>query len=303
MSLFLMIHYPFQLVIQGPFKSFLTHSMQKQSLQPSDLPWEERPLVLFNSQVLSCPVKNSNYLATEKKKKRRLFECTPCHTVYKTRAKWTHHTNICPHHKKRHSLSVTVQCVCGSEGDGNMIECTQCHTWLHVKCAGDRVTKEDCYCCPRCSTDETEPVNDSEDELLVEDEDMISLSALYSAKERGKNLLESLKQVQEKDAQQEQERMNRNHLNFMSLFDEPQLEIQDQEEEFQSLSLPPSSIFEDQEWNVHEFDWCQPEDVPSLLFSSDDTPSNIDEVPFSPIQQQPDWFDFANFEVDFTSDI
>ncbi|KAI8369953.1 hypothetical protein BD560DRAFT_397182 [Blakeslea trispora] len=247
-----------------------------------------------------------------KKRSRRPLECTPCQKIYKTRAGLSYHLNKCQHRKKQNS-SVIVQCVCSnpSKSDGTMIECVQCHTWLHTRCMGG-VAQENKFCCPRCDTtnqtnqNETKPVNNESEGELAEDEEhlledgrMISLSALYSAEETSKNLVESFKQVQEEE--------EANYFDTFNLFAEDlPHHMEEDEEDFQSLSLPPSSIFDDQDFT--QFDWCQPDEVPSLLFSSDNTPSNFDDLALSSADvqeqhQQADWFHFANFEFDFTSDI
>ncbi|OBZ90724.1 hypothetical protein A0J61_01227 [Choanephora cucurbitarum] len=270
-----------------------------------------QPLASPHASPTKPPLPPFTSVESKKKKKRsrRLLECVPCCKVYKTRAGLSYHLAKCAHRKKQ--PSTIVQCICSTplESDGTMIECVQCRTWLHTRCVGG-VAQENRFCCPRCDTtnqtsrNETEPVNESEGELaedeegLLEDGRMISLSALYSAQERDKNPIEA----QEEDRQE----TNVSHFDAISLFsEEQQQQIEEDEEDFQSLSLPPSSIFDDQDFT--QFDWCQPEEVPSLLFSSDNTPSYFDDIVLSSTdgqeQQQADWFHFANFELDFTSDI
>lgn len=97
-----------------------------------------------------------NFDATENgppTKKTRQFTCGPCNKVYKTRNGFIYHKQKC---KKivRFESNAIIECVCEKPADdnGTMIECTKCNKWLHLRCS-DGVTKEDDYCCPRCTTD------------------------------------------------------------------------------------------------------------------------------------------------------
>ncbi|GAN07555.1 hypothetical protein MAM1_0166d07055 [Mucor ambiguus] len=310
-------------------------------------------------------------------KKTRQFTCEPCNKVYKTRNGFIYHKQKC---KKivKFEINAIIECVCEKPADdtGTMVECTKCNKWLHLRCSGG-VTKEDDYCCPRCSTDaisslpitshggatetaaempmatstpidhslalliDSKPVpstqlhdRDDEDEDDDEDEEeeadeneeqhvlhngkTITLSALCHAQERGKNLFkafqESAQQEQEEEATDEQAAI-KNHFNFMSLFSD-ELNMDNTSTVMNAVdspTLPPSSIIADNEdWNndfsdFNSSDWCN-EDVPSLLFSSDNNPSFVDDflssdIPSSPnMNQEADWLHFANFNFDFTSD-
>lgn len=85
-------------------------------------------------------------------KKTRQFTCEPCNKVYKTRNGFIYHKQKCKKIVKFESNAI-IECVCEKPADdnGTMIECTKCNKWLHLRCSGD-VTKEDDYCCPRCSS-------------------------------------------------------------------------------------------------------------------------------------------------------
>ncbi|PHZ09920.1 uncharacterized protein RHIMIDRAFT_40567 [Rhizopus microsporus ATCC 52813] len=98
----------------------------------------------------------------------RQYSCEPCNKHYKTRNGLVYHLERCKHRKLE--VKVIIQCVCSHNvTEGTMIECTQCHTWLHIKCV--QPTEETTFVCPRCL-----PAEDNK----TEEDDSFDFSNLFS---------------------------------------------------------------------------------------------------------------------------
>ncbi|KAI7901570.1 uncharacterized protein BX663DRAFT_513321 [Cokeromyces recurvatus] len=243
------------------------------------------------------------------------YVCEPCHKVYKTRNGLTYHKEKCKYQKYNETASKTIiRCICSypTENKGTMIECTQCHTWLHSKCSGD-VTNEESYCCPRCDTSPlldttcTSEINKQIEEVKQQQETDDGHS-LYQERD----ILQSRNESEESTIQEQFDFINlfsddlldnskdgfMMTLDSLSAVQEPLL---DNDNNNQSLAE------EDPSW-VNEFSVdlnSSHDDTPSLLFS-DNNPSSSSflddfsaDIPSSP---QADWLHLANFEVDFTPD-
>lgn len=260
-----------------------------------------------------------NVVSEPKKKKAHCqFACIPCKKLYTTRAGFSYHKEKCKYFKLKSATPAIIHCVCQhpTEDTGTMIECIKCNRWLHLKCAGG-VTKEESYCCPRCTQDNpTEsdtihlfnhlkqvPQEDAAEEEQFNGE-TIDLLALPEVTENGKDIAETFQELAK-----EQQNTAENY-SFMSFFSE------DNNMMLMSPQLP-SAVVNDDFWSANTAEdlmtadfnsntWCT-EDLPSLLFSSDNNPSFVDEfsandIPSSPIDQS-DWLHFANFDDDFTSEL
>jgi hypothetical protein len=85
------------------------------------------------------------------KKSLQQYKCQPCNKVYKSKNGYSYHQDKCAHRHPKRIREAIINCICLLDQDDTetMIECVQCHTWLHLKCAGS-VTREESYCCPRC---------------------------------------------------------------------------------------------------------------------------------------------------------
>jgi hypothetical protein len=208
---------------------------------------------------------DSDVMPSIKRPPQQQYKCQPCNKIYKTKNGYSYHQDKCHHRHPKRIREAIINCIClfDQEDDSEtMIECVQCHTWLHLKCTGG-VTKEESYCCPRClppKKTETASIK-----LPVMD-DMVQI-----------------KQELPEDDNEEED------YNFTSLFSDDLI----------SNQLPPSTIVANDELNIN--DWYNQDELPSLLFSSDNLPSNssfIDDFPSSPPSM--DWFHSANFEQDFT---
>lgn len=87
-----------------------------------------------------------------KRTQQQQYKCQPCNKIYKTKNGYSYHQVKCQHRHPKRIFETVINCVCQfdkQDDSETMIECVQCHTWLHLKCAGS-VTKEESYCCPRC---------------------------------------------------------------------------------------------------------------------------------------------------------
>ncbi|CAO3649023.1 unnamed protein product [Mucor hiemalis] len=215
------------------------------------------------------------------------FVCEPCNKKYKTRNGYQYHAERCKYLLFESTIANTViQCICdepaaSDQHNMTLIECTQCNTWLHLKCVGSPVVDESRFCCPRC-LDVTED-DAMEGEHLLQNGTTIKLSELCQAKERGKNLLQSF--IDTTQEEPFKSKPIRNEFNFISLFSDDTLT---------SYSPVLQSSWEQQE-QTQEEEEEEEEDIPSLLFSD-----NMDELPSSDLSlPQSDWFHFANFEDDY----
>ncbi|KAG0774687.1 hypothetical protein G6F57_005866 [Rhizopus arrhizus] len=104
------------------------------------------PLPSPHASPRKPPLPNIN-----KKSTLRQFICEPCNKHYKTRNGLAYHHERCKYRKTE--VKVIIQCTCSNNStEGTMIECTQCRTWLHMKCVQETVKQqqEDSFVCPRC---------------------------------------------------------------------------------------------------------------------------------------------------------
>lgn len=266
------------------------------------------------------------------------FMCEPCNKKYKTRNGLNYHLERCKFLLSQAAAAaaaaatatpsivsnVIIKCICSHPTDdtNTMIECIECQTWLHLKCAAahdDGYTNESTYCCPRClpaevttsevkqeevskedeeeETKEEDDDDEEEDNHLLQNGITVKLSELCQAKERGKNLLESFKQVEQ---QEEIERPLRNEFNFISLFSDEAVfdEVTTATAAVTAATTTTTTTTEEEAWDTTA-NWNS--SVPSLLFDEQEPSSFMDDSTSLLLSPQADWLHFANFEVDFTS--